>query len=626
MFRIYKATLSRAGLALLPSKENPNIKRWQKVSEDPQPEQATKTEKEDTKTRATKYLEASQELTSETEMQKYIDEYNSRSLEWAENADLLPDNPAYTVDFAASQFAEKMVDLYQTIIDTIGFEGYVDAEAGSISSEDVWDKKSNLSYYREKRDKFEESLDLKREELEERQEAVDDAKENLYDIQEKMEAAEETLENLKSDLDFIMRAKESLRTGDQIGSLDNFKSKIQKQEAIVDDLEDQYYEAKALLGEAEDDYYYVSEEYNSEQSHFNMYKHYADEAKYELENAKEQAVEQKIKVNSSMGELERSLESGGFVLKNDWFEIDSRFRGKGMAAQLYAMQEDYMRKVYENIDDNSKSQVRIDILADISVGKYYWAKQGFMYTNDSSRMNHMYNMRDTLDSYEEALKSDRADRLYGFNLRNSDGERISFKDSGYTVEMINEFRDFLDSNRNTLEPIDVAEYNPPSFPKDIYRKDNVSGTLIPMKFGKMLLLDSYHYNVSKPVFPESATRMYPRGVALAEKAEKVNARMYAKQKMKDPESYSWIQPSDDAQKSFRIFVKSMKAETVEEVYRNMQNTDLSATSEAQKQIQSKMRKGTLLKDVPVSDYASYGIFSDGIYVEDLQLLDEADEG
>ena len=201
-------------------------------------------------------------------------------------------------------------------------------------------------------------------------------------------------------------------------------------------------------------------------------------------------------------------------LYNDELSVVSSQRGTGFAAQLYARQEEYLKRATQNLPDELKANVVVTITADINVGKYYWATQGFRYKTDKSRGDHLYTLAEGIDSArDEERNVDQDGGWKNLAARDENGEEKTLEDLGYPADVLDALRSKLmaESQRardpnipadEKMEPWEVLELEPdvpgakPLFVKNV---DSDEPKLIKCGLMKYLMLNGDDWKSIKHV-------------------------------------------------------------------------------------------------------------------------------
>jgi len=192
-------------------------------------------------------------------------------------------------------------------------------------------------------------------------------------------------------------------------------------------------------------------------------------------------------------------------LHNSYLKISDSMRGGDWnAMKLYARQEDWLKEATRNLGADEKSNVVVTIYADINVGKYYWATQGFRYRGNSDRTSHLNSMLRTLD---RLIAGDSMARTKG-------GHQKSMTDLGWSMDKLRTYRDYLQGevtkansgipNDQKVEPWELFDNDPNGPPVYVKNSDWVQGNdpskrYIKCTLSKFLMLQAPSWNAVKHV-------------------------------------------------------------------------------------------------------------------------------
>lgn len=124
-----------------------------------------------------------------------------------------------------------------------------------------------------------------------------------------------------------------------------------------------------------------------------------------------------------IGDLTRSFErlaDGGIHVHHDYMSLRGRAQGGGYAAEVYRRGF----ALYAGLGGNKASSY-VSILANIDVGKYAWARQGFDFMDPGEAASYRRRLKDWLQSKGKTISDDQLNRLnhtWDFALLN-DGNR-----------------------------------------------------------------------------------------------------------------------------------------------------------------------------------------------------------
>ena len=197
-------------------------------------------------------------------------------------------------------------------------------------------------------------------------------------------------------------------------------------------------------------------------------------------------------------------------LHNNYLKIKKEMRGGDWNAQkMYARQEDWFKEATRNLPADQKANVVVTIYADINVGKYYWATQGFRYKNNDTRTSHLRSMIRQLDK----LINNEAPILPPLT---KGGQSRSMTAHGWDSGKLQAYRNYLESERvkatsgvsndEKVEPwelLDKSPDGPPVWVKNTEWEAGDDPALVPkyIKCGlaKLLMLNSIDWHSVKHV-------------------------------------------------------------------------------------------------------------------------------
>lgn len=136
---------------------------------------------------------------------------------------------------------------------------------------------------------------------------------------------------------------------------------------------------------------------------------------------------------SYMGNIERTFYWDRGEVHHDYFVLESEYQGGGTAAEVNARAADFYRE--HGID-------RISVQADIDVGKYVWAQQGFDFADSyevhSRRDKLKAFVRDNIEEHYEPLPEDSIQNVYSSLSR-----VVNDPDIGYVAADIRSYMNAL---------------------------------------------------------------------------------------------------------------------------------------------------------------------------------------
>ena len=254
-----------------------------------------------------------------------------------------------------------------------------------------------------------------------------------------------------------------------------------------------------------------------------------------------------------------------FDLHNDYLKIDPKVRGGEWNAQkLYARQEDWVKEATDHLSARDKQNVTVTILADINVGKYYWATQGFRYQRNggwNGRVSHLENMVSRVDNLLNGNN-----RALTLKPLKQDGSPVDIDDLGYTPEVLRAYRDKLQAhkekaedasvpNDQKVEPWELVEDTPPGDKIWVMNLDWEAGMpdnkkFIPCTLSKFIMLNSKDWEAAKHV--HGPTERDRQGIDAGDRRRAQSAARDAKA----GKPWPWL--GDDVNNKLKELAKSVR--------------------------------------------------------------------
>lgn len=187
-------------------------------------------------------------------------------------------------------------------------------------------------------------------------------------------------------------------------------------------------------------------------------------------------------------------EATGYLnIYNDYFSMENEVRGKDTATQFYIKQEDWLRELTKNLPSHRRKQVSISILADVDVGKYLWAREGYMYKDHETRERHLRGIRVLFDTYSH-------ENMEFLDVFNEKGDLLSMSDLISEEDYQEMMRDFETmSEDKELEPMDILTH--PLANKTKFFYEGQGKKKVPCTLGKLMLLRGNQWNAKKKLHP-----------------------------------------------------------------------------------------------------------------------------
>jgi hypothetical protein len=126
-----------------------------------------------------------------------------------------------------------------------------------------------------------------------------------------------------------------------------------------------------------------------------------------------------------VGIVQRELlkeESGAFVLVNKMVKVDPAYAGRGYAGALYQQQDAFLASISRHAD------TRVTLHADLAVGRYAWANEGFKFADEKTRKMFQGQWKEFLEEKGIKLTDDELARFQEPEhfSRFDDGRKLEF--------------------------------------------------------------------------------------------------------------------------------------------------------------------------------------------------------
>ena len=238
--------------------------------------------------------------------------------------------------------------------------------------------------------------------------------------------------------------------------------------------------------------------------------------------------------NNSVLELSRNTKPAKNTMYNDYLLINPPYRKYKMSTQLYIMQERAMRLAYENAPENLKKEARTEIDANIDIGKYAWAMEGFCYKNNEEKKDHLESVESMLEALisltersrnADALHEAGMDWIYKFCDKDGNPLRANeIFDREALQKLLSKVQDEFPSDAE-FQPYRLCEIDKEMsnlMKRDFYTiqidpDENKEGDPIPCRTGKLLMLLANNWGAKKHAYPELHEGAVAKGYKAAAK-------------------------------------------------------------------------------------------------------------
>ena len=261
-------------------------------------------------------------------------------------------------------------------------------------------------------------------------------------------------------------------------------------------------------------------------------------------------------VENNVLRLTRTTDKSSHLLYNSFLRINKRYRKYKISSQLYIMQERGLRLAYENSSDELKKQAHVAINANIDIGRYAWAQEGFCYKYEGGKERHLNSVARQIDELIKKCRQpeDRANDSrysaqegngYTYVFTDENANRLNAKDI-FNIEALKKLRKKIDEFKNddSFQPYRLLEIDkeiPNLTKRDFFTRQATStseyasysdANPIPNRVGKLLMLCSGNWDAKKYVYPELQTGRLAEG-------HKKAFEFGEKQRLKNAKKHGW---------------------------------------------------------------------------------------